>query len=48
MVHLTGHRLARQQVAEAIVETVRGLGGVMTLDDLARHESTFEPPISTR
>ncbi len=31
----------------AIVEVLRGLGGVMTLDDLARHHSTFDDPIST-
>ncbi len=31
----------------AIVEVLESLGGVMTLDDLARHHSTFDAPIST-
>jgi gamma-glutamyltranspeptidase len=35
-------------VAEAIVELVRGLGGVMTAEDLAEHVTTFEPPVTTR
>ncbi|KYQ89917.1 hypothetical protein DLAC_08484 [Tieghemostelium lacteum] len=33
-------------VAEAIVEVLKELGGVMTMDDLARHYSTFDEPIS--
>lgn len=35
------------RVAEAIVATLRELGGVMTTEDLASHVSTFEDPIST-
>ena len=34
-------------VAEAIVKTIQSLGGVMTLDDLKSHRSTWEDPIST-
>ncbi len=34
-------------VAEAIVNTIQSLGGVMTLDDLNHHTSTWEDPIST-
>ncbi len=33
--------------ARAIVETLQALGGKMTLDDLARHTSTWDTPIST-
>ncbi|KAI9175375.1 hypothetical protein H9P43_006736 [Blastocladiella emersonii ATCC 22665] len=33
-------------VAEAIVDVVQQCGGVMTLDDLKQHASTFENPIS--
>ncbi|MFN8530405.1 MAG: gamma-glutamyltransferase [Anaerolineae bacterium] len=32
-------------VAEALVETVRSLGGTMTLEDLKQHTSTWETPI---
>ncbi len=35
------------KVADAIVSTVQELGGVMTHDDLARHQSTWDEPIST-
>eukprot|EP00039_Didymoeca_costata_P031045 m.32865 g.32865 ORF g.32865 m.32865 type:complete len:551 (+) comp8458_c0_seq4:202-1854(+) len=35
------------RVAEAIIETVQSIGGVMTMDDLASHESTIEEPIYT-
>ncbi|XP_071813699.1 glutathione hydrolase-like YwrD proenzyme [Apostichopus japonicus] len=35
------------RIAEAIVESVRAGGGVMTLDDLKRHNSTMEDPICT-
>jgi gamma-glutamyltranspeptidase/glutathione hydrolase len=31
----------------AIVDVLSSLGGLMTLEDLANHHSTFEPPIST-
>ena len=34
-------------IAEAIVEVLSGMGGVMTLDDLANHTSTFVDAIST-
>lgn len=37
----------RGPIAEAIVSVLRERGGVMTLDDLARHRSTWETPIST-
>lgn len=37
----------RGHVAEAIVRTINRAGGVMTLQDLAGHESTWEEPIST-
>jgi gamma-glutamyltranspeptidase/glutathione hydrolase len=33
-------------IAERIVRAVQGAGGVMTLDDLAGHESSWEEPIS--
>ena len=33
-------------IAECIVNAVRSAGGVMSLDDLASHTSTFEEPIS--
>ena len=35
------------EVAEAIVRSVQARGGVMTLDDLKNHHSTWEDPIST-
>lgn len=34
-------------IAEAIVEVLSANGGVMTLDDMANHTSTFVDPIST-
>ncbi|MFN8371720.1 MAG: gamma-glutamyltransferase [Anaerolineae bacterium] len=34
------------KVAEAIVSTLQALGGVMTLDDLKNHVSTWDEPIS--
>ncbi len=34
-------------VAEAIVRSIQARGGVMTLDDLKNHRSTWETPIST-
>ena len=34
-------------ISDAIVECVTSHGGVMTLDDLKDHVSTFEQPIST-
>lgn len=33
------------RVAEAIVELIQSKGGVMELEDLARHETTFVEPI---
>ncbi|PRP88575.1 hypothetical protein PROFUN_02986 [Planoprotostelium fungivorum] len=36
----------RGRIAQAIVEVVQGLGGLITLDDLAHHHSTFEKPIT--
>lgn len=35
------------QVAEAIVRTLQGLGGKMTLDDMKAHHSTWDEPILT-
>lgn len=35
------------EIAEAIVQVVQSQGGVMTLDDLAAHQSSWETPIST-
>ena len=32
---------------QAVVDVLQSLGGVMTVNDLAQHCSTFEPPIST-
>jgi gamma-glutamyltranspeptidase/glutathione hydrolase len=37
----------RGELAAAIVEVVAQAGGVMTLDDLAAHTSTWDEPIST-
>lgn len=37
----------RGEIARAIVEVVQSAGGVMTLDDLTTHESTWDEPIST-
>lgn len=37
----------RGEIAYSIVETVQKAGGLMTLDDLASHESTWDEPIST-
>ncbi len=37
----------RGQIAEAIVKVLEAAGGVMTLEDLASHTSTWEMPIST-
>ncbi|HSL46688.1 MAG TPA: gamma-glutamyltransferase [Anaerolineales bacterium] len=34
------------EIAEAIVKVIKGAGGVMSMDDLASHESTWEEPIS--
>ena len=34
------------RVAEAIVELIQSKGGVMDLEDLAKHESSFVKPIS--
>ncbi|KAF1794598.1 Nucleophile aminohydrolase [Phytophthora cactorum] len=36
------------RIAQAIVDMVREKGGVMTLEDLKSHKSTFVTPISTR
>lgn len=33
------------RVAEAIVELIKSKGGVMELEDLAKHETTFVEPI---
>jgi len=51
----TFHLLAEQgpsvfyqgQIAEAIIEVLKPIGGMMTLDDLAAHTSTWDIPIST-
>ncbi|MCB9135189.1 MAG: gamma-glutamyltransferase family protein [Anaerolineales bacterium] len=37
----------RGPIAEAIVRVLRDAGGVMSLDDLATHTSTWDTPIST-
>lgn len=37
----------RGEIAVAIVNAVQAAGGVMTAEDLAAHESTWEEPIST-
>src|SRR6185436_13335488 len=34
-------------IAESIVSTLQSLGGVMSLEDLKQHHSTWETPIST-
>ncbi len=34
-------------IAQAIAETVQAMGGVLTVDDLAAHRSTWDAPIST-
>lgn len=36
------------RIAQAIVSMVKEKGGVMTVDDLKNHTSTFVTPISTR
>ena len=36
------------EIAEAIIHTLKGLGGCMDLDDLASHQSSWEIPVSTR
>ena len=36
------------EIAEAIVSTLKNLGGCMTLEDIASHQSSWEIPISTR
>jgi gamma-glutamyltranspeptidase/glutathione hydrolase len=36
----------RGRVAEAIVELIKSKGGIMELDDLAKHETSFVEPIS--
>ena len=33
-------------IAEAIVEVIQSKGGLMDLDDLAKHETSFVEPIS--
>lgn len=33
------------RIAEAIVELIKSKGGVMELEDLAKHETTFVEPI---
>ena len=33
------------EVARSIVETIQKQGGVMTLEDLKNHETTFDEPI---
>jgi gamma-glutamyltranspeptidase/glutathione hydrolase len=35
------------EAGRAIVEVLSNLGGLMTVEDLENHHSTFEPPIST-
>lgn len=35
------------EIAEAIVEVLHGVGGVMSMEDLASHTSTWDTPIST-
>ena len=35
------------QIADAIIEVLTGLGGIMTSEDLATHTSTWDSPIST-
>jgi gamma-glutamyltranspeptidase/glutathione hydrolase len=37
----------RGPIAEALVHVLREMGGVMSLDDLATHTSTWDTPIST-
>ena len=34
------------RIAEAIVEVIQSKGGLMELDDLAKHETSFVEPIS--
>jgi len=35
------------EIAEAIVEVIQKAGGCMSLDDLAKHQATWDEPIST-
>jgi gamma-glutamyltranspeptidase / glutathione hydrolase len=37
----------RGEIARRIAETIQAHGGVMTVEDLAEHESTWDTPIST-
>jgi gamma-glutamyltranspeptidase/glutathione hydrolase len=37
----------RGEIAQKIVRAIQAVGGVMTAEDLARHTSTWEQPIST-
>jgi gamma-glutamyltranspeptidase/glutathione hydrolase len=36
----------RGRIAEAVVELIQSKGGVMELDDLAKHKTSFVEPIS--
>lgn len=38
--------LSKGPVAQAIVDVVHSLGGLLTLEDLKAHESTIDTPIS--
>lgn len=41
------HAFYEGEIAEAIATTVQVAGGCLTIDDLARHHSTWDMPIST-